>query len=195
MTTTPTSYSLLPTHLSQASLQDYADCPRRFQLCYVERVDWPAHEAEPALENEIHLQQGATFHQMAHQHVLGIPEEQLSRAATDADLRRWWHNYLTRGPGDLPASRYPEILLSAPLGDYRLVAKYDLVAVDPSAMLRAGAGQRAVILDWKTSHKRPQRRWLAERLQTKVYPYLLVLAGAHLNGGQPLAPEQVEMVY
>ena len=62
-------------------------------------------------------------------------------------------------------------------------------------MLRAGAGQRAVILDWKTSRRRPRREWLAERLQTKVYPYLLVRAGAHLNDGQPLAPEQVEMVY
>ena len=37
--------------------------------------------------------------------------------------------------------------------------------------------------------------WLAQRLQTRVYPYLLVQAGAELNGGQPFAPEQVEMVY
>jgi len=192
----PDTQSLPPDfQFSQASLQDYADCPRRFQLRYVERVDWPAHETEPALENERHLQQGAAFHRLVHQHLLGIPEERLARAAADADLRRWWHNYLTRGPEDLPASRHPEIVLSAPLGDYRLVAKYDLVTVDPSAMLRAGPGRQAVILDWKTSRRRPNRKYLAERLQTKVYPYLLVLAGDHLNGGQPLAPEQVEMVY
>jgi len=194
--TTPTPYSLPPDfQFSQASLQDYADCPRRFQLRYVERVAWPALEADSAPENERHMQQGMAFHRLAHQHALGIPEEQLSRTVTDADLRRWWHNYLTHGPDDLPASRYPEIVLSAPLGGHRLIAKYDLVAVDPSAMLRAGAGQQAVIVDWKTSRKRPKRRWLAERLQTRVYPYLLVRAGAHLNGGQPLAPEQVEMVY
>ena len=29
----------------------------------------------------------------------------------------------------------------------------------------------------------------------RVYSYLLVRAGAHLNGGQPFVPEQVEMVY
>lgn len=175
----------LPTHFTQASLQDYADCPRRFQLRYVERVAWPALEADSALENERHMQQGIAFHRLAHQHALGIPEEQLARTVSDADLRRWWHNYLTRGPDDLPAARYPEIALSAPLGDYRLVAKYDLIAI----------GQRAIIVDWKTSRKRSRRKWLFERLQTKVYPYLLVRAGAHLNGGQPLAPEQVEMVY
>jgi RecB family exonuclease len=188
---------------SQGSLQDYVDCPRRFQLKYLLRLAWPAVEVEPALENERHLQQGAAFHRLAHQHALGIEPERLSRTVTDADLRRWWHNYLKAGFVDLAPSRYPEVVLSAPVGSYRLVAKYDLVAVDPSAEsipsetegLRAGAGRRAMIVDWKTSRKRPRRRWLVERLQTRVYPYLLVRAGAHLNEGQPFEPEQVEMVY
>jgi CRISPR/Cas system-associated exonuclease Cas4 (RecB family) len=179
----------LPTdfQFSQASLQDYVDCPRRFQLRHVLRLAWPALEAEPAVENERHLQQGATFHRLVHQHLLGIAPEWLSSAATDVDLRRWWHNYLERGPEDVPASRYPEVVLSAPLGGYRLVAKYDLVAVD--------AGRRAVIVDWKTSRRKPKRRVLAKRLQTQVYPYLLVRAGSHFNGGRPFEPEQVHMVY
>jgi CRISPR/Cas system-associated exonuclease Cas4 (RecB family) len=174
-------------HFSQASLQDYADCPRRFQLRHLLRLAWPALEAEPALENERHMQQGAAFHRLAHQHALGIPPERLSSALTDADLRRWWHNYLERGPEGLPATRYPEVLLSAPLGSFRLIAKYDLIALD--------AGKQGMIVDWKTSRKRPKRSWLAERLQTKLYPYLLVRAGGHLNDGQPFEPEQVKMVY
>jgi hypothetical protein len=172
---------------SQGSLQDYVDCPRRFQLSYVQRVAWPALEAMPVLEHERYLQQGATFHRLVHQHLMGLPAGRLSRMVNDDDLRRWWRNYLEARPTDLPSARYPEVLLSAPAGDYRLVAKYDLVAVD--------AGERAVIVDWKTSRRRPKREWLAERLQTKVYPYLLVRAGAHLNGDQPLQPEQVEMIY
>ena len=67
------------------------------------------------------------------------------------------------------------------------MAKYDLIAVEP--------GERAVIVDWKTSTHRPRRESLAVRLQTRVYRYLLVHAGAHLNGGQSLRPEQVQMVY
>jgi CRISPR/Cas system-associated exonuclease Cas4 (RecB family) len=172
---------------SQASLQDYVDCPRRFQLRCVLRLAWPALEAEPALENERYLQQGAVFHRLVHQHALGLPPDQLSRTVTDEDLRRWWHNYLAAPPADLPASRYPEIVLSAPLGSHRLVARYDLVAVD--------AGRRATIVDWKTSRQRPRHAWLAGRLQTRVYPYLLVRAGVHLNAGRSLQPEQVEMVY
>ena len=179
----------LPTdfQFSQGSLQDYVDCPRRFQLRYLLRLAWPAVGAEPPLENERHMQQGAAFHRLVHQHTLGIAPERLSSAVTDTDLRRWWHNYLERGPGDLPESRYPETVLSAPLGGYRLIARYDLIAVEP--------GQRGAIVDWKTSRKRPKRRWLSERLQTRVYPYLLVRAGAHLNNGQAFEPEQVEMVY
>ncbi len=172
---------------SQGSLQDYVDCPRRFQLRYVERLAWPADEAEPTLEHERYLQQGAAFHRLIHQHALGILPERLSSTVTDEDLRRWWRNYLESGPFDLPAPGYPEILLSAPISGYRLVAKYDLVAVD--------VGRRATIIDWKTSRKRSQQKWLAERLQTRVYPYLLVRAGIHLNAGQLLQPEQVEMIY
>jgi hypothetical protein len=182
---------------SQGSLQDYVDCPRRFQLRYIQRLAWPAVEAEPALENERHLQQGAAFHRLVHQHLLGLSPERLSSTITDEDLSRWWHNYLESGPADLPASRYPEVILSAPVSGHRLMAKYDLIAVD--------AGRRVVILEWKTSRKRPQRKWLAERLQTRVYPYLLVQAGSHLleigdwrlelGNWRSFQPEQVEMVY
>lgn len=179
----------LPTdfQFSQGSLQDYVDCPRRFQLRYIQRLAWPAVEAEPPLENERHLQQGAAFHRLIHQHVLGLSPEHLSSTMTGEDLSRWWHNYLVGGPTDLPTSRHPEVVLSAPLSGHRLVAKYDLISVEPR--------QRAVIVDWKTSQKRSKRRWLAKRLQTRVYPYLLVRAGFHLNAGQPLQPEQIEMVY
>jgi len=179
----------LPTdfQFNQGNLQDYVDCPRRFYLRYVRRLAWPAVEVEPALERERHLQQGATFHRLAHQHALGLLPERLSSMITDEDLSRWWRNYLESGPVDLPASHYPEVVLSGPVSGHRLLAKYDLIAVDP--------GQGAVIIDWKTFHKRPQRERLAARLQTRVYSYLLVRAGFHLNEGQPFQPAQIEMVY
>ena len=199
----------LPTdfQFSQGSLQDYVDCPRRFQLRYIQRLAWPAVQAEPVLENERHFQQGTAFHRLIHQHVLGLSPERLSSTITadfGQDLSRWWHNYLESGPADLPASLYPEVVLSAPVSGHRLVAKYDLIAVD--------AGQwadfelsRAVIVDWKTSRKRLRRKGLAERLQTRVYPYLLIQAGSHLleigdwglkiGDWRPFRPEQVEMVY
>ncbi|MGD8997677.1 MAG: PD-(D/E)XK nuclease family protein [Anaerolineae bacterium] len=172
---------------SQGNLQDYVDCPRRFQLRYVRRLRWPAVEAEPALENERYLQQGAAFHRLVHQHLTGIPAWELSRTVASRELRLWWHNYLEGHPKDLPSNRHPEVALSTPIGQSRLVARYDLVALD--------TGRRAVIVDWKTTRRRPERAWLLGRLQTRVYPYLLVQAGAQLNSGVPIRPEQVTMMY
>lgn len=173
---------------SQSSLQDYTDCARRFDLRYLQQVQWPAVEAEPVVEWEKHLRRGADFHHLIHQHLLGIPEAALSRTLIDADLRRWWRAYLNDPfVAALPGVRYPEITLSAPLNGHRLLAKYDLIALQP--------GERARIVDWKTTQRKSSRSSLEGRLQTVIYRYVLVEAGAHLNGGARITPEQIEMVY
>lgn len=176
-----------PFTFSQSSLQDYFDCPRRFELRYIARLNYPAEEAEPALENERRLQEGLFFHRLAQQYLLGIPADRLSRLANSQNLARWWDNFQAsfRDPEAL-GSLYPEVILSTPIGNHRLLAKYDLI------VLRDG---RAIIHDWKTYHQRPRDEWLAVRLQTRVYRYLLALAGKSLNGGEPLQPQSIDMVY
>jgi CRISPR/Cas system-associated exonuclease Cas4 (RecB family) len=186
--------------LSQSSLQDYVDCARRFQLRYLDRLSYPAVETEPTLENEKHLQEGEYFHRLVQQHLIGIPADHIAKLANTLNLQRWWENFLAapdlRG---LNAPRldsrvlrkdlrglYPEVTLTAPLGNYRLLAKYDLIAIE---------NDRVLIYDWKTYRKRPRNEWLSARMQTRVYRALLVKAGAHLNNGKPLEPEQIEMIY
>lgn len=185
---------------SQSSLQDYVDCPRRFQLRYIQRRAWPALDTAPALESELFMQRGAQFHHLVHQYFLGIPTEKLARQIEgDEMLEGWWQNFTDlQGFQNLEDLRArPEISLSAPLGEFRLMAKYDVVALTPSspAHLPEGKGGNFTIYDWKTSRKRPKREWLEKKLQTRVYPYLLTRAGAQLNGGQPIPPEQIEMIY
>lgn len=170
---------------SQNTLQDYVDCARRFQLRHLLGRQWPAVESEPIEEREHFVEQGSQFHLLVQRHLLGIPEEQLR--PEDPLLRRWWEAYLHQPPSDLPGElRLPEAQLSAPVGSERLLARFDLLAMDP--------GRRAVIVDWKTARHRPDRRLLAARLQTRVYPFVLVEAGVGLFGG-PLQPEQVTLVY
>ena len=172
---------------SQSSLQDYFDCPRRFQLRYIERLAWPAVETEPVRENERRQQEGQLFHRMVQQHLLGLPAEKLARFANSPELSGWWENYLGYKFDWDGCTLYTELTLTAPCGSHRLLAKYDLVAMAP--------GRKALIFDWKTSLKRPRDEWMAIRMQTRVYRSLLVQAGAYLNGGVPLQPEQVEMIY
>ncbi len=180
---------------SQSSLQDFLDCPRRFQLRHLLRVAWPAVRSEPVLELERYQRQGEQFHRMVQQHLLGVPVERLSPMAEEAELARWWENYLRfsrektglAGLVSEGARCFPEVSFSVALADCRLFAKMDLVVVSP-------AGQ-ALVIDWKTSRNRPRRAWLAERVQTRVYPYLLVKGGAFLNNQIEIQPEQVEMLY
>ncbi len=172
---------------SQSSLQDYFDCPRRFQLRYIEHLTWPAIETEPVMENERRQQAGQLFHRMVQQHLVGLPVEKLSRHANSPDLSRWWQNYLGYEFKLDGYAKYSELVLAAPVGPHRLLAKYDLVAIMP--------GQKAIIFDWKTYHKRPRDEWMAVRMQTRVYRALLVQAGAYLNSAAPIQPGQIEMVY
>jgi hypothetical protein len=178
---------------SQSSLQDFVDCPRRFQLRYLEQMSWPAVETEPLLENEKRQQNGRSFHLLVQQHLLGLGVEQLASQAASPDLASWWKNFLAAGPELVGWKLYPEKALAAPLGENRLMAKYDLIAFHPDG--------RATIYDWKTYHRRPRNEAMAARQQTRVYRSLLVQAGAGL---QPpagpaesgnLDPGKIEMIY
>jgi hypothetical protein len=175
-----------PFAFSQSSLQDYTDCARRFQLRYIEQLQWPAVETAPVLENERRQIEGQQFHRLVQQNLLGLPAEKLARMAFTENLSRWWEHFLTHNPVPQGSHLSPEATLSAPLGQHRIMAKYDLIAIKDG---------KAVIFDWKTYHKRPKDVWMSERMQTKVYCALLVEAGKHLNSGKPFAPEQIEMIY
>jgi len=179
----------LPAEFSfnQQNLQDYLDCPRRFELRYLQQLAWPAIRSEPALELERHLRLGERFHQMIQQHLLGLPPEAVASQATEVELDEWWRNYLNHPPTSLPGQHYPEITLVAPFEGCRLVAKYDLLAIEPD--------RSAVIVDWKTNRRATIPATLKARAQSRLYPFLLIIAGAQLNSGAPLLPEQVEMIY
>ena len=180
---------------SQRSLQDYVDCQRRFQLRYIDNLAWPGVESEPLSEHESQMQAGAAFHRLVQRYLVGIPPERLSAmlassSSTSNDLQHWWDNF-QQFSGVVPVEeQLVEATLSAPLYSYRLLAKYDLVRW-------AGESEslRLKIYDWKTSRKKPSKQRLEQRLQTRVYPYLLAKAGHALLGGQQVKPGQIEMVY
>ena len=140
------------------------------------------------MENEHLIQQGERFHRLAQQYWLGVPADRLEAMIHDDELRLWWEPFYRFALKLQDARRlFPEASLSAPLGEHRLVAQFDLIAAE--------ADGKFTIFDWKTSRRKPRRTWLSERLQTRVYPYLLARAGAGFNDGQPIPPENIQMIY
>jgi hypothetical protein len=184
---------------SQSSLQDYVDCPRRFQLRYMQHVAWPAVEAEPQLENERHRKMGELFHRLVQQHILGVPVERLSQMAAcsrlgSLELEAWWQNYLKSDllpkNSNEPRKYFSEFSLIGSLAGANLIAKYDAILISGTP-----ENPSVTILDWKTTRQRSRRAWLAGRLQTRVYLYLITAVGACLNGGTPFTPPQVDMSF
>ena len=172
---------------TQGSLGDYADCARRFELRYIMQLRYPALEVKQALDYERRLRRGVRFHKLVQQHLLGLPADLLAASlADDANLARWWSSYLESGLQGLPPQRQAEITLQTVLGGQRLLAKVDLLAIEP--------GGDAVIVDWKTGERLPTRQTLQNNMQSVVYPYVLAQAGAHLYGGQ-IPPERIRMDY
>jgi hypothetical protein len=188
---------------SATSLQDYVDCARRFQLRYLLQVAWPAPKAEPIGDQERHGQLARDFHRLVHQHLLGLSAEVLSPSIHDSDLERWWQAYLAYVPSLGNARVIPEIGLSTPLSKYRVMAQYDAIVLGHRRSEEQTTSKGVVsesrtslrIVDWKTYRQRPPRTWLAQRLQSRVYPAILVEAGASLIDQACVEPDDVEMCY
>lgn len=183
---------------SQGNLQDFLDCKRRFFLKYVQRVAWPAAQSEPVRESERLATLGAGFHHLAHQALVAIPPEHLrplilARLEISPELERWWVNFLEFLPslqkndalGGL-VRMLPEVSMNMPFLSYRLVGKFDLLVIYENG---------AVIIDWKTSTRKPRRGWLAQRMQTRLYPYLLCRAAGGIFGENVILPSQVQLIY
>lgn len=174
-------------HFTQNNLQDYLDCPRRFELRHILHQPWPAVQSEPAREVEKHIERGSRFHHMIQQQKSGVSVERITGQIEDPQLQIWWQNYLEHSPGNLPELQWAEFSLSTPFLSFRLFAKYDLIAIDPQ--------KSCVIVDWKTSHFKPKGERLSSHIQTRVYPLLLALAGRFLNDSRDIQPDQITMIY
>jgi hypothetical protein len=167
---------------SQNNLQDFMDCPRRFELKYLLKQDWPALVSEPIQEFERLQYLGLRFHRLVQQHLAGIPIDALERSVDNPDLNRWWKNYQIFIDQFIKSRRlveYPQIIHFC---NFRLLAIYDLLVFEESG--------NAIILDWKTTQHRTSASFLEKKLQSQIYPYVLSAANKEV-----CSPDNIQMVY
>ncbi len=172
---------------SANNLQDYLDCPRRFELKYLLRQSWPAEESEPVLEFERRVQLGSQFHQLVARYLHGVPREALLASIPDPDLESWFRHFLAYYDNLKFERIFPEFTLRQSLGGRPLVAVFDLLGLTAAGEL--------CILDWKTSGKIPRKEALAERVQTILYPFIALEAAPSFLPGITLQAGQERMTY
>lgn len=176
-----------PLSLSQSSLQAFVDCPRLFQLKYLENVSWPASQVGPFLAFEQKIQLGIDFHRLSQQYFSGIDPDLLKSSIQGEELTQLFERFLLFAD-DLEFSKHwSEFVLAMPFQDQRLVIKIDL-------LIKNSQG-RFQIYDWKTSHHKPDRSALSNRIQTILYPYLFLKASKNLFPDKIISPQAVEMIY
>lgn len=144
---------------------------------------WPADDVQEALKSEQFMENGRIFHELVHRDILGIPV----KAPANQEIARWWQHFQEYRPADVEGEKYPEKTLVGKIGDNVLVATYDLIVITPD--------ETAHIFDWKTWRHPEKKTNLRERLQSRIYPYLLVEAASTLEPGLELVPENIQMHY
>jgi len=173
--------------LNQSNLQDYLDCPRRFQLSVLEDTSWPAAHSEPIVNLELSTQRGNRFHLLSHQFFSGVNHELLGDSINDPDLKIMWDSFSPFARTLQNHRLFSESLLSIPYLGHRLIAKFDLIVEISS--------EQYLIFDWKTSSKKPARSILDNRLQTHLYPFIFSQAGHALFPNINIQPPLIDMHY
>ena len=173
--------------LNQSNLQDFLDCPRRFQLSVLEDTSWPAAYSEPIGNFELSTQRGNRFHLLCHQFFSGVDHKLLENSISDPDLKSMWDSFFPFARKLENYRLFSESLLSIPFFGHRLIAKFDLIVEISS--------EQYIIFDWKTASKKPARNLLEKRFQTHLYPYIFNQAGHDLFPNIKIQPTLINMHY
>lgn len=173
--------------LNQSNLQDFLECPRRFQLKVIEKTVWPAAIAEPLSKAEQSILLGNQFHRICQQYFSGLDPEIISDHIFDPALRTMWKNFLPFGKQLIGKSYRVENILSMPFLNHKLIAKFDLILQINNQVHK--------IYDWKTSSKKPSRTDISQRVQTLLYPFIFTESGHKLFQLDIIPAEDVSMHY
>jgi len=180
--------------LSQSALASFHRCTRRFYLRFVRRLEWPAPLTGSEQEWERSLRRGEQLHLFIEQAALGMDVEAMVREAGDEQLSRWWGSVVAHPPPQPDGEVHTELELTVPLGDHRLVARFDRLIVSP--VVSQGEGSCLIhIVDWKTGMAQEASR-LARSWQTTIYQFVAVEASSSLTSdGSRVVPANIGFTY
>ncbi len=143
---------------SQSSLDTFLTCNRKFKYQYIDSIRWGEIEEELAEK----FKKGEKFHTLAERYFSGIPtgEEFLE----EEDLKEYFNNLKDTFLINKDYEYKAEYEIRYRNDNIKLMARYDLIVFKKDSV---------EIWDWKTGNKKLQEKYQKEKLQTKIYLYLL----------------------
>ena len=175
------------TSLSQAHLTLLDTCDRKYQYIFFDALSAPA-----TYDRQLTTQWGSQFHLLMQQRAMNLPIEAIASANKEmtasvetlasAAPQLFEQVSLTHSEIDCDADSFfkqSEHRRTLAFNGYLLTAIYDLLILGPS---------KGQIFDWKTHQKPPQKDWLQQDWQTRLYLYILCET-------TELEPEQISMTY
>lgn len=172
--------------MSALALNTYQICPLRFRYRYVDNLLWSKVRGANPDERKA-IDRGQNFHLMARRYYAGLDPARVADPVEQRELDAWMALLQGFLPRTFDRAFYPELELRLNRPGMRLLAKFDLVAVDPDG--------RGIIYDWKTERRFPRRSYLTSSMQTLVYRYMLCAAGGSYSPRGRFRPEDVTMIY
>lgn len=173
---------------SANNLQDYLDCPRRFELKYILKQSWPAVSSQPVQEMEYRIQTGNRFHKVVHQYLSGIPSNVLENSIDDPDLKVWFIKFLEFIKPYLNFPHFSEFTLTMPFEGFRLIAVFDFITLT--------GDKKILITDWKTTTYDPRGELYLQSIQSFLYPFIAFETRGHIfTQADLLHQEDISMKY
>jgi hypothetical protein len=156
--------------LAQGQLELLTTCPRKFQHVILDQIGVPI-----APESQARMAWGDRFHLLMQQRELGITSHASEPLSQCVEALRTAAPELFE-PALFRQSEHRRVL---EWGGWSIATVYDLLILNPT---------QAQIIDWKTYPQPQDTRKLAQRWQTRLYPFVLAETTDY-------APEQIAMTY
>jgi hypothetical protein len=173
---------------SANNLQDFLDCPRRFELKYILKQNWPGVISLPVQEMEYKIQIGSSFHKVAHQYLSGIPAADLNKSIDDSDVKNWFATYLEFIGPYLNHLYFSEFAVTTPFGGSHLIAVFDFISFQNNKNIFIG--------DWKTTSHRPKKEVYSQSIQSVLYSFIAFETRSHIfPGSDHLNQEDFSLKY
>ena len=173
---------------SANNLQNYVDCPRRFELKYLLKQGWPALVSQPVQKLEEKMAMGSEFHHLTHQFLEGLPAALLCQFITNVQVLEWFDHFTAFIPQFTKGAYFSEHTSYASIENFKTIAVFDFIAYSEE--------DKIIIIDWKTITKEPNQLFYQDQIQTKLYPVVAFDSLPYIfNIGPKISPSKLSLLY